>query len=68
MGLASKEMTMENLLPIIRPALALVGTAVALALVLGRRRRHDKPTIKLGLLSPATSAAHSRPGTASRAN
>jgi hypothetical protein len=66
MGVARKEMTMENLLPIIRAALALVATAVALALVLGRRRRHDKPTINLGLLSPAASAAPSRPGTAPR--
>jgi len=68
MGLARKEMTMENLLPIIRAGLALVATAVALALVLGRRRRHGKPTINLGPLSPAASATHSRPGTASRAN
>lgn len=68
MELARKEMTMENLLPIIRAALALVGTAVALALLLGRRRRHDKPTINLRLQSPAASAAQSRPGTASRAN
>jgi hypothetical protein len=68
MGLAMKEMTMENLLPIIRAAFALVGIAVALALVLGRRRRHDKPTVNLGLVSPAASAAHSGPGTASRAN
>lgn len=68
MGLAGKEMITENLLPTIRAALALVGIAVALALVLGRRRRHDKPTVNLGLLSPAASAAHSRPGTASRAN
>jgi hypothetical protein len=59
---------MENLLPIIRAALALVGAAVALALLLGRRRRHDMPTINLRLLSPAASASHSRPGTAPRAN
>jgi hypothetical protein len=68
MTLTRKEMVMENLLPIIRAALALVGTAVALALVLGRRRRHGKPTINLGPLSPAASAAHSRPGTATRAD
>ncbi len=65
---ARKEMNMENLLPIIRAALGLVGAAVGLALVLGRRRRHGKPTVNLGLLSPAASAAHSRPGTGSRAN
>ena len=68
MTLTRKEMAMENLLPIIRAALALVGTAVALALVLGRRRRHDKPTVNVLLLSPAAPAAHSRPGTAPRAN
>jgi hypothetical protein len=68
MGVARKEMIMENLLPIIRAALALVATAVALALVLGRRRRHGKPTINLGPLSPAASGAHSTPGTASRAD
>ena len=44
---------MDNLLLVIRPALALVGAAVALALVIGRRRRHGKPTVNLGLLSPA---------------
>lgn len=59
---------MENLLPIIRAALGLGGAAVALSLVLGRRRRHEKPTINLGLLSPAASAAQPRPGTSSRAN
>jgi len=59
---------MDTLLPIIRPALALVGAAVALALVIGRRRRHGKPAVNLGLLSPAASAAHSRPGAASRTN
>ena len=61
-------MTMENLLPIIRAALALVGAAVALAVLLARRRRHDVPTINLRLLSPAASAAHSRPGAAPRAD
>jgi hypothetical protein len=66
MGLARKEMTLENLLPIIRAALALVATAVALALVLGHRRRHGKPTANLGPVSPTASAAHSRPETASR--
>ena len=68
MGLARKEMTMENLFPIIRAALALVGAAVALALLLGRRRRHDVPTISIRLVSPTTSAAHPRPGNAPRAN
>ena len=68
MTLTRKEMVMENLLPIIRAALALVGAAVALALLLGRRRRRDMPTINLRLLSPAASVAHSRPGTAPRAN
>lgn len=59
---------MDTLLPIIRAALALVGAAVALALVLGRRRRRAKPTVDLGLLSPAVSAAHSRSGPVPRAN
>ena len=59
---------MESLLPIIRAALGLGGAAVALSLVLGRRRRHEKPTINLGLLSPAAPAAHPRHGISSRAD
>lgn len=59
---------MDNLLEIVRAALGLGGAALALSLVLGRRRRHEKPAINLGLLSPAASATHSGHGTATRAN